>query len=119
MNYKILRKVNPEAARLAVLQYLSSNGGNISDCARVFGIQRLTIYDILKKDRSKSLKDHSKAPKTVANKTPTEIFGKVLKAAAETGYGPKRLATYLEINYKIKIPFGTLRGILRRNARFS
>ena len=47
INYKTLRKINPEAARMAVLQYLKSNGGNISDAARVFGINRPVVHDIL------------------------------------------------------------------------
>ncbi len=62
INYKTLRKVNPETARLAVLQYLKSNRGNISKTARVFGIQRVTVYDILKKQQMGNLKDRSKAP---------------------------------------------------------
>ena len=30
INYKVLRKINPEAARLAVIEYLYTNKGNIS-----------------------------------------------------------------------------------------
>ena len=63
IDYKRLRKVSPEAARTAVLQYLKSNRGNISQTARVFGIQRVTVYDILKKQQTGNLKDRSKAPK--------------------------------------------------------
>lgn len=63
IDYKKLRQLNPETARLAVLEYLSSNGGNISDCARTFAIQRVVVYDILKKSREGNLKDRSKAPK--------------------------------------------------------
>ena len=33
IDYKALRKVNPETARLAVLQYLKANGRNVSDAA--------------------------------------------------------------------------------------
>lgn len=62
IDYKTLRKVSPQAARTAVLQYLKFNRGNISDCARVFGVQRVTIYDILKKSRQGDLKDRSKVP---------------------------------------------------------
>ncbi len=63
IDYKTLRKVSSEAARLAVLQYLKSNKGNISKTARVFGIQRVVVYDILKKQQTGNLKDRSKAPK--------------------------------------------------------
>ena len=47
IDYKALRKADPAAARLAVLQYLKSNGGNISHAARVFGINRPVVYNIL------------------------------------------------------------------------
>jgi len=36
INYKTLRKINPEAPRLAVIEFLSTNKGNISDASRVF-----------------------------------------------------------------------------------
>lgn len=63
IDYKNLRKISPEAARTTVLQYLKSNRGNIADCARVFGIERAVVYDILKKQKERDLKDRSKAPK--------------------------------------------------------
>jgi hypothetical protein len=44
IDYKALREVNPEAARLAVLEYLKTNGGNRADAARVFGINRSAVY---------------------------------------------------------------------------
>lgn len=65
INYKSLREISPEAARRAVLDYLSSNKGNIAECARVFGVTRVTIYDIIKKKKEGNLKDRSKAPKRV------------------------------------------------------
>jgi hypothetical protein len=43
IDYKTLREVNPEASRLAVLEYLKTNGRNISDAARVFGINRSVV----------------------------------------------------------------------------
>lgn len=63
INYKSLRKINPEAARTAVLEFLSSNKGNIAKTAKAFGVQRITVYDILKKKAERDLKDRSKAPK--------------------------------------------------------
>ena len=57
IDYKVLRQVNPEAARLAVLEYLKSNGGNISHTARMFGINRPVVYDILCKQAAGDLRD--------------------------------------------------------------
>ena len=62
INYKVLGKINPEAARLAVIEYLSPNKGNISEAARVLGIRRTVVYDILKKKKEGDLKDGSRAP---------------------------------------------------------
>ncbi len=116
IDYKRLRQLNPEAARTAVLNYLSSNKGNIADCARVFGVQRLTVYDILKKDKEADLKDRSKKPKTVANKTSLQIENKVLQAKIETGVGVRKLVKYINKNYNLQIPLSTLRGIIKRNS---
>lgn len=117
INYKNLRNINPEAARTAVLEYLASNGGNIAETARVFGIQRLTVYDILKRHRLGYLKDKSRAPKKVANKTPMEIEKRILRVQRRTGFGAKRLQKLLSKRYKIEIAYGTIRGILRRNSK--
>jgi transposase-like protein len=73
INYHILRRINPEAARLAVIEYLSTNKGNISEAARVFGMQRTVVYDILKKKTEGDLKDHSRAPLHSPYKTLAEI----------------------------------------------
>jgi len=62
IDYRSLRKVNPQAARWAVLEYLKNNKGNISEAVRIFGIQRVVVYDILKKKREGNLKDRSRAP---------------------------------------------------------
>jgi transposase len=49
IDYKRLRNIDPVAARTAVLEYLKSNGGNISTTVKVFGVKRSVVYDILKK----------------------------------------------------------------------
>jgi transposase len=115
INYKTLRKINPEAARLAVIEYLSTNKGNISDAARVFGIQRTVVYDILKKKKEGDLKDRSRTPLHSPDKTPGETEDKVVEAKNQTHLGSKRLSVYLQKYEKIKVPYGTIRHILRRN----
>ena len=48
IDYKQLRRINPEAARKAVLEYLRTNNHNISEAAFIFGIRRPVVYDIIK-----------------------------------------------------------------------
>ncbi len=115
INYKALRKVNAEAARLAVLEYLKTNGGNISDAARVFGINRPVVYDILSKQGTGDLRDRSRVPKRQPNKTPARVEQQVVDARNKTRMGPKRLSVYLSKYEKINVPAGTIRHILRRN----
>lgn len=73
INYKELRKISPETARKAVLEYLKTNRGNIAETTRLFGINRPVVYDILGKTQEGDLKDRSKAPKHQPNKTSVEI----------------------------------------------
>lgn len=113
ISYKLLRETSAETARLAVLQYYS-NSGNVSKTAKLFGITRITVYDILRKSKEGNLKDRPKAPKTVANKTADEVIIKILKLNNRTGYGAKRISKYLFKLYGIKISYSTVRGILAR-----
>ncbi|MGD8968221.1 MAG: integrase core domain-containing protein, partial [Anaerolineae bacterium] len=115
IDYKALREVNPEAARLAVLEYLKTNGGNRSEAARVFGINRSVVYDILSKQAAGDLKDRSRVPKHQPNKTPAETEQKVIEARNKTRLGPKRLSIYLRKYEGVDVPAGTMRHILRRN----
>lgn len=80
INDQVLRKINAEAARLAVIEYLKTNKGNISEAARVFGIQRTVIYDILKKKEEGNLKDRSRAPLHSPHKTLGETEDQVIEA---------------------------------------
>ncbi len=98
---------------MAVLQYFTSSK-NISATARVFGVQRLTVYNIVQRGEV-SLKDLSKAPKTVANKTPDQLVKKIIKIHREKGFGPKRISKYLLEHDEMTIPFSTIKGILKRS----
>ena len=96
IDYKQLRKINPEAARRAVLEYLESNGHNISQTALVFGINRTVIYDILRKAVEGNLKDHSRAPHKQPRRTSIQVEDKVIEIKCKTRYGPERLSRYLK-----------------------
>jgi transposase len=115
IDYKSLRKVNHEAARIAVLEYLKSNGGNISEASRTFGINRCVVYDILRKQVEGDLSDRSKVPKHQPNKTAPKIETLVIEIKNKTHFGPQRLSIYLAKYHDTRIPSGTIRHILRRN----
>jgi len=114
IDYKRLRKINPEAARQAVLEYLKANRGNIADTARAFGITRPVVYDILKKQREGDLKDRSRAPRNQPNRTSPQIEARVIDMKNLTHKGPIRLSLDLA-KEGIHVPPGTIRHILRRN----
>lgn len=71
INYKVLKKINSEAAR-------------------VFEIQRNVVYDILKKNKEEDLKDRSYAPLHSPHKTPIEIEDKGVKAKNQIRLWAKR-----------------------------
>lgn len=113
-DYKQLRKINPEAARKAVLEYLEKNNHNISDAAAFFGINRTVVYDIIRRANSGNLKDRSRVPKIQPRKTPREIENTIIEVKNKTQLSPKKLAEYLKKNEGLEIPTGTIRHILKR-----
>ena len=115
IDYKMLKKINVVAARTAVLEYLSSNGRNISDCARVFGITRVIVYKALRKKKEGNLSDSSRTPLSQPRKTKKAIEDKVVEVKNKTRFGPKRLSGYLKKYENTIVPYGTIRHILRRN----
>jgi len=115
IDYKMLRKISPETARAAVLEYLNSNGGNITDCAYVFGINRPIVYKTIRKRNEGNLRDSSRTPLHQPKKTPSSIEVCVIDAKNKTRLGPKRLSIYLRKYEQTIVPYGTIRHILRRN----
>lgn len=117
IDYQRLRKINPEAARTAVLEYLKSNGNNIANCAKAFGVTRMVVYDIIGKFKEGNLADRSRAPKKVANKTPQYIEQMVVDLRQRENIGAKAISFKLYKEYGIDLSYGTIRGILRRANR--
>jgi len=114
IDYKELRRFNVEAARMAVLEYLKTNP-NISGVARMFGITRAVVYDIIKKGKEGDLRDRSRIPKCQPRKTSPELEDKVVATKNKTRLGPERLSRYLEKYEGLAVAVGTIRHILRRN----
>ena len=114
IDYKELRRFNAETARRAVSEYLKTNS-NVSETARMFGITRAVVYDILKKERDGDLRDRSRAPRHQPKKTLTEIEDRVVAVKNRAHLGPERLSRYLQEHERISVPVGTIRHILRRN----
>jgi len=117
IDYKQLRKINPEAARRAVLGYLKTNNHNISEAASIFGINRPVVYDIIKKEKEGNLRDRPKVPKHQPRRTPMAIEDKVIEVKNRTRLGPERLSRHLKQHEGISIPAGTVRHIIRRNKK--
>ncbi len=114
IDYKELRRFNAEAARKAVVEYLKT-APNVSKAARMFGITRAVIYDILKKEKAGDLRDRSRAPRHQPGKTPAEVEDRVVEAKNKTRLGPERLSRYLQEYERLSVAVGTIRHILRRN----
>jgi len=114
IDYKGLRQFNAEAARRAVLEYLKTNA-SISEAARMFGITRAVVYDILKKEKTGNLADCSRAPRRQPRKTPAVVEDKVVEVKNRTRLGPERLSRYLQKYEGVSVAVGTIRHILRRN----
>jgi transposase len=117
IDYKVLRRINPQAARCAVLEYLTACGHNVAETARTFGITRPVVYDILAKQRAGDLGDRSRAPHRQPRKTPPEVEEQVVAARNKTRLGPQRLSLYLAQYEGLHLSWATIRHILRRHRR--
>jgi len=113
IDYKRLRKINAEAAREGVLEYLKMNNHNISEAAYIFGINRTVVYDITKKEMEGNLRDRPKAPEHQPRKTPKAIEDRIIEAKNRTRLGQERLSRYLKQHEGISIPAGTTRHIIK------
>ena len=115
LDYRDLRQISPEAARRAILQVLQAHNGNVTTAAKILSVSRATIYKAIRKDKAGDLKDGSKAPQRVHNKTSAEIETRILELREKTRYGPLRLKDELKEVAGLTISEHTIRNILRRN----
>jgi transposase-like protein len=114
IDYNRLRKLSPEAARQAVLDYLQSVAGNVSATARAFGIGRKVVYDIKRRAATGHLADRSRAPHTRPSRTAPAIEARVVAARNRTHLGYRQLSIYLA-DRGLPLSWQTIRNILHRN----
>jgi len=117
LDYKELRGISPQAARRAILQVLKSTDGNVASCARLLHTTRKTIYKAVRKKEDGNLDDTKTTPKTVHNRTASDIEDKVIEIKEKTRYGPIRIADELLLQHAIALSTHTIRNILRRHKR--
>jgi len=106
-SYRELKKKDPEYARECLLRTLKETK-NISQTARLWSCSKNTISLAIEKEKEGNLKDASRTPHLVWNKSSPETEEKVANYRKETGYGKRRIARDLSL------PEGTTRNILFR-----
>ena len=115
IDYKALRRINPEAARQAALEYPSSSGHNLAATARAFGVTRPVVYGILAKQQAGGLSDRPKAPYHQPTKTHAPVEEQVVAAKHKTRLGPQRLSLSLARHEDLQLPWATIRNTLGRH----
>lgn len=113
LSYRTLYKLNPETARVAVMEVFKQTE-NISETARLFLTTRRVIQLAIKKDREGNLSDCSHSVRKVHNKTSATIEEKVVSVKNSTHFGYRRVAKELRDKQGIDIKNETARNILRR-----
>jgi transposase len=116
LSYKELYMIDPQKARQKMIEVYQQER-NVSEVARLFHTSRNLVHKWIKRFSSegvKGLKDRSRRPKHLPNKTMDSLEEVVIKARKATGYGRKRLAFYLARDQGIRISSHTVRHILRR-----
>ena len=88
-------------------------------CER-FGISRKTFYKWWNRYQTSgydpsSLQDESRRPHHSPHATPEEVVERIVSAKAETGYGQRRLKSYLKSHHNIILSEHTIWKLLRRH----
>jgi transposase-like protein len=97
------------------LDYLASCDHSVAQTARAFGLTRVTVYAICRKEREGDLADRPKTPLRQPRRTPMAVEEQVIAAKNRTGLGPKRLARYLDQYENLTISWSMIRHVLRRH----
>ena len=92
---------------------------NVQEVCRRFGMSRKTFYKWLKRYKhsdgnSDSLRDQSRRPHRFPRATPESSVLLLKRLKEQTGFGQRRLKTYLQQNYNISLSERTIWKILKR-----
>ena len=93
---------------------------NAQKVCQTFGISRKTFYKWLKRYQQSngdatSLTDRSRRPHRFPRATPESSIQLLRQVREQTGYGQRRLRTYLAENYNISLSERTIWKILKRS----
>lgn len=113
LSYSSLYRLNPETARVAVLEVFKQTG-NISKTARIFATTRKVVQLTLKKQKDGDLTDKSHATKVIHNKTTALIEEKVIAIKNSTHFGYRKVAKEVREKQGFQIKDSAVRNVLKR-----
>ena len=116
MAYRKLYAMNREEARRELIKSYQQTG-SIGETARRWHTSRRLVRKWLRRFEAEGeagLQDRSHRPRSCPQQTSPEREQQVIRARQETGYGPLRLAPYLQ-RQGVSLPAGTIRHILKRH----
>ena len=110
-------QTSPLLPRLAWMVCYAETGSSQAVCEK-FGVSKKTFYKWLKRYQNAngspmSLLDHSRRPHRSPNATPRETVQLLLEARQETGFGQRRLKSYLEQKHQIVLSERTIWKLLK------
>jgi transposase len=117
LSYKEIYMMNPELAKLRLLQTFWKTK-SISETARRWKTSRQVVRKWLRRYEAggrEALLEHSRRPRHCPTQTSARIEHIILEARKTTGYGRKRLASYLWRTKGLQLSAHSIRHILRRH----
>ena len=105
--------------RMAWMLYYQQTRSARKVCDR-FKISRKTFYKWWNRFQqsgynSETLKDQSRKPRRSPHATPKDVVAQLIQAHIETGFGQRRLKSYLEEKYNISLSEHTIWKLLKRH----
>ena len=113
-------QTNPLFPRLAWMVCFAETGSSQTVCQK-FGVSKKTFYKWLKRyqnanGNAQSLVDRSRRPHHSPNATPDSTIRVLMEARQETGFGQRRLKTYLENKHNITLSERTIWKLLKTHS---